>query len=136
MGWNTKSDGSGTTYKDKAKVKNLTSTDGDTVTLYAIWKAADGIINFHANNDSDKINTQEFIFDTDFNLKDNDFSKEGYEFVEWNTEEDGSGDSYNNKQLMHINHEDSYMTIDLYASSASDIICLKKATDFAPLVFA
>ncbi|MBQ3297887.1 MAG: InlB B-repeat-containing protein [Bacilli bacterium] len=115
IGWNTKSDGSGTTYKDKAKVKNLTSTDGDTVTLYAIWKAADGIINFHANDDSDKINTQEFIFDTDFNLKDNDFSKEGYEFVEWNTEEDGSGDSYNNKQLMHINHEDSYMTIDLYA---------------------
>ena len=136
IGWNTKSDGSGTTYKDKAKVKNLTSTDGDTVTLYAIWKAADGIINFHANNDSDKINTQEFIFDTDFNLKDNDFSKEGYEFVEWNTEEDGSGDSYNNKQLMHINHEDSYMTIDLYAiwDEEYDFIINKYSSDRTDMI--
>ena len=33
--WNTKADGSGTSYKDKQSVKNLTTTDGATVTLYA-----------------------------------------------------------------------------------------------------
>ena len=37
-GWNTKADGSGTTYSDKASVKNLTTTNGSTVTLYAIWE--------------------------------------------------------------------------------------------------
>ncbi len=37
-GWNTKADGSGTMYADKASVKNLTSSNGATVTLYAIWK--------------------------------------------------------------------------------------------------
>ena len=36
--WNTKRDGSGTSYKDKQSVKNLTSTDGKTITLYAQWK--------------------------------------------------------------------------------------------------
>lgn len=36
-GWNTKANGSGTSYSDKASVKNLTSTNGGTVTLYAQW---------------------------------------------------------------------------------------------------
>ena len=36
-GWNTKADGTGTTYADKASVKNLVSTAGGTITLYAQW---------------------------------------------------------------------------------------------------
>ena len=36
-GWNTKANGTGTTYKDKASVKNLTTKNGATVTLYAQW---------------------------------------------------------------------------------------------------
>lgn len=37
-GWNTNSDGSGTSYSDGASVMNLSSTSGDTVTLYAQWR--------------------------------------------------------------------------------------------------
>ncbi len=36
-GWNTKPDGSGRTYSDKGLVRDLTTKDGDTVTLYAQW---------------------------------------------------------------------------------------------------
>lgn len=36
-GWNTKADGTGTSYADKASVNNLSSTNGATVTLYAQW---------------------------------------------------------------------------------------------------
>lgn len=36
--WNTKADGSGTSYKNQEEVKNLSSKDGDTITLYAQWK--------------------------------------------------------------------------------------------------
>ena len=36
-GWNTESKGSGTAYADKAEVKDLTTTAGATVTLYAQW---------------------------------------------------------------------------------------------------
>ncbi len=39
-GWNTKSDGSGTSYSNKASVINLTSTHQGNVTLYAKWKLA------------------------------------------------------------------------------------------------
>lgn len=37
-GWNTKKNGKGKSYKNKAQIKNLTSVDGKTVTLYAQWK--------------------------------------------------------------------------------------------------
>ena len=36
-GWNTKANGSGTAYTNKQSVKNLSSTNGATVTLYAQW---------------------------------------------------------------------------------------------------
>lgn len=35
--WNTKADGTGTTYEDEEEVSNLTEVNGDTVTLYAIY---------------------------------------------------------------------------------------------------
>jgi uncharacterized repeat protein (TIGR02543 family) len=37
-GWNTKKNGTGKTYKNKASIKNLTSASGKTITLYAQWK--------------------------------------------------------------------------------------------------
>ena len=37
-GWNTKADGSGTAYNDRASISNLTTVDGQTVTLYAQWR--------------------------------------------------------------------------------------------------
>ena len=36
-GWNTKADGSGAAYSNGQSVKNLTATNGGTVTLYAQW---------------------------------------------------------------------------------------------------
>ncbi|MDU3180553.1 MAG: InlB B-repeat-containing protein [Lachnospiraceae bacterium] len=45
MGWNTEPNGTGTSYKDEQSVKNLTSVNGDTITLYAQWK-----INMYTNN--------------------------------------------------------------------------------------
>ncbi len=38
-GWNTKADGSGTSYINGASVKNLTTTNSGTVNLYAQWTA-------------------------------------------------------------------------------------------------
>ena len=38
-GWNTQADGNGTSYSDKESVKNLTTTNGGTVNLYAKWTA-------------------------------------------------------------------------------------------------
>ena len=47
-GWNTKADGSGTRYNNKASVKNLTTTDGPTINLYAQWVY--GTTNYEIND--------------------------------------------------------------------------------------
>ena len=64
-GWNTKADGSGTSYEDKASVKNLAAINGSTVTLYAQWKALSWKVTYH---DPDGINedlTQTVFYDSD-----------------------------------------------------------------------
>ena len=43
-GWNTKADGSGTTYKNGERVSNLTTKDGGDVVLYAQWTAMPVVI--------------------------------------------------------------------------------------------
>ncbi len=37
IGWNTQADGQGTSYTDSHSVSNLSSTNGDIITLYAQW---------------------------------------------------------------------------------------------------
>lgn len=48
-GWNTEADGSGTSYTDEREVKNLTDTDGGTVTLYAQWKPSTYAVALYPN---------------------------------------------------------------------------------------
>ncbi len=50
-GWNTKADGTGTSYANSASVTNLTSTNGATVTLYAQWKINQYNIDLNYNVD-------------------------------------------------------------------------------------
>ena len=45
-GWNTKADGSGTSYADKQSVKNLSATNNATITLYAQWTNEDVLVYF------------------------------------------------------------------------------------------
>ena len=49
MGWNTAADGTGTPYEDGASIKNLTTTDGATIDLYAQWKERTAMLDTGAN---------------------------------------------------------------------------------------
>ena len=49
VGWNTQTNGSGTSYSDKQSVKNLTATNGGVVTLYAQWKPYTLTIRYHGD---------------------------------------------------------------------------------------
>ena len=49
VGWNTQANGSGTSYSDKQSIKNLTATNGGTVTLYAQWKPYTLTIRYHGD---------------------------------------------------------------------------------------
>ena len=46
-GWNLNSSGTSTSYTDEQSFKNLTTEDGDTVTLYAQWEANTYTVKFN-----------------------------------------------------------------------------------------
>mgnify|MGYP004683655647 CR=1 FL=1 len=58
VGWTSASDGSGTSYADCQKVSNLTDRDGDTVIMYAKWKANRYTVTFIDGKTDKTIGTQ------------------------------------------------------------------------------
>ena len=79
-GWNTKADGSGTSYADKQSVKNLASTHGAKITLYAQWVKSTYTICFHANGGIGSMADVTVPYDTSYKLPANKFTYQGYTF--------------------------------------------------------
>ena len=98
-GWNIQADGGGTPYTDGQNVTNLTAIEGETITLYAQWRANSYTIKFDGNT-ADGGNTQDqaMTYDHAANLTPNGYTKTGYTFTSWNTQPDGGGTAYNNEQ--------------------------------------
>ena len=57
-GWNTAADGSGTPYTNTQQVSNLTTTNGDTITLYAQWEVEDTSLTVTLNKNINPIATE------------------------------------------------------------------------------
>lgn len=99
LNWNTKTDGTGTAYSDQQQVKNLTSTPGGMVTMYAQWKRLQAHLRFDGNAPSGATVTGSYN-PVAFNTYDpvtvpngvkNSFKCKGYIFIGWNTKADRSG---------------------------------------------
>ena len=79
-GWNTKADGSGTTYTTSAL--NLTAINGNTVTLFAIWSADAYSISYDLKGGSESSNPTTYNIETPtFSL--NNPTRSGYVFAGW-----------------------------------------------------
>ena len=98
-GWNTQADGKGTPYTDGQNVQNLTAEDGETIMLYALWTPYLYSVVFNGNSDTvtGTMGDQSFTYDVEQALNPNSYARTGYTFAGWNTEADGSGDSYANE---------------------------------------
>ena len=90
--WNTKPDGTGTSYKDKEEVKNLTSKDGGTVTLHAQWKPVDYKITYKGNGstggtEKTHLYNQKDVETNGYAVKTNkgytDFVRKNHTFMGW-----------------------------------------------------
>lgn len=88
-GWNTKADGSGTSYAAGANY-----TGNAAVTLYAKWTAITYTVSYNANNGSGTMANQTKTHGTDLTLRTNTFTRTGYDFKNYNTKANGSGSSY------------------------------------------
>ena len=80
-GWNTKADGSGTAYANKASVKNLTSKDGSTIKLYAQWTPKTYTLTYNGNGGTTP-DAQTALYDSVWgNLAVS--TRTGYDFTGW-----------------------------------------------------
>ena len=82
-GWNTKADGSGTAYADKASVKNLSSTNGKTITLYAQWKKTKYTITYKLNSGKNNANNPASYYVTTATITLKNPTRTGYTFAGW-----------------------------------------------------
>jgi len=114
-GWNTKADGSGKSYADKASFKNLTSKNGSTVTLYAQWKVNTYTISFSANGGTGSMASVKATYGKAVTLKACSMKKSGKFFAGWNTKADGSGTSYADKASVKNLTTVNGKTVVLYA---------------------
>ena len=113
--WNTKADGTGTTYEDGQQVTDI-GANGETVTLYAMWvEDFRYTVAYNANGGTGSMESQEFQFGETKNLKTNEFTRTNYAFIGWNTKADGTGTKYEEGQSVKNLAQTSGDTITLYA---------------------
>ncbi|MDO4963115.1 MAG: InlB B-repeat-containing protein [bacterium] len=113
-GWNTASDGKGTSYSDKATVNNLTS--GTEITLYAVWEANTYTVKYDGNGSTSGTMTDELrTYDEEAKaLTENVYKRAGYTFTGWSTTTDGDVE-YEDKATVNNLTEENEATITLYA---------------------
>ena len=88
--WNTKSDGTGTSYNPDGNY-----TANAAATLYAIWKANTYTVSYDANGGTGAPTNQTKTYGTALTLSNITPSRNGYSFLNWNTNKSGTGTSYN-----------------------------------------
>lgn len=118
-GWNTKSDGTGTSYAagDKLKVAKATPN----VELYAKWKQVKkwtATIKYNANGGTGTIadSTSEVTDKDSIDIavkKIDGFTYSGYIFSHWNTKSDGSGTKYDPEKKLTV--KEGAPSVELFA---------------------
>ena len=105
----------GTKYynADGSSAKNWDKTSE--TTLYAKWTANTYTVTFNANGGSGTISNQSFTYDIEKALTANTFTRKGYEFTGWNTQANGSGDSYSDKESVSNLSATDGAIVTLYA---------------------
>ncbi len=82
-GWNTKANGSGKSYKNTEKVKNLTSKDQSTVKMYAQWKKIKYHIVYKTNKGRNNKHNPSVYDVTTGTIKLKSPTRSGYKFAGW-----------------------------------------------------
>ena len=89
-GWATSPDGSGARYAPGARW-----TANGTLTLYAQWTPGQASLTYDGNGATGgKTDPQNGVTDQKVNVRQNGFTRDGYVFVEWNTQPDGRGQAW------------------------------------------
>ena len=96
-------------------VTAISNTDYGDKIYYAKWTANTYTVTFNANGGSGEMQPQQFTCYTEQTLTQNSFTRVGYTFTGWNTEADGSGVSYSDKQEVENLTAEANGSVTLYA---------------------
>ncbi len=93
VGWNTKADGTGTTYSPG---QEFTMNSVTPVTLYAMWSANSYSVVYDRNAESAIGNAiaSSHVYNENFEITNKEYTRKGYTFTGWNTKADGTGTTY------------------------------------------
>ncbi|MBR4461211.1 MAG: InlB B-repeat-containing protein [Erysipelotrichaceae bacterium] len=122
VGWNTKPDGSGKAFNDPdnypVTVDDIEGKeDGDTIgILYAQWEPIEYTIKYDPNGGEGEMDDDDHRkYDTDYNLSTHLYTREGYNWVGWNTEPGRDGQEYTeNEEYRNLTKEDGGV-VTMYA---------------------
>lgn len=103
-GWDTERDAytinNDVAYKDGEKVTNLATEDGAVITLYAQWLKDVITITFAANGGAGSVPKQDEYKIGDKLPDAGALTREGFDFIGWNTAADGSGRHYGGGEVL------------------------------------
>ena len=92
-GWNTKADGSGDTYADKADFTNKSVKHGERITLYAQWKHVTKTLTYVSEHGTAPSAADVDIF-SEVTVAGAPANVEGYTFVGWRSDIDGLRETF------------------------------------------
>lgn len=118
-GWNTKREGTGTTYAAGAIFKVNAAT-----TLYAQWSPYTHTIAYDANGGTGAPANQIKKYGSNITLSSTKPVRTGYTFTGWNTKREGTGTTYASEQTYEADQNGG--TVILYAQWEVDNICAVK----------
>lgn len=115
IGWAKSASATTTAYDDGQSVKNLTTTSGGTVNLYAVWQANAYTIKFNKNGGTGTMANLAMTYDVAKALTANAFQRVNYKFVGWATTANATTATYSNKQSVSNLTATPDATVNLYA---------------------
>jgi len=99
-GWNTQSNGAGTSYTDGQYISNLTSDVNGQIELYAQWSPITYTVEYDGNGSTGgSMDNSSYKYDEEKALTANGFAKTGYTFTGWKNGDDTYTDEQSVKNL-------------------------------------
>ena len=100
-GWSTNPNGGGKKFKDEQIIKdNPTPKISEISTLYAMWKGNPYTIVFNSNGGTGKMSDMKCIYGKQYKLVKNRYKNAGRTFKGWNTKSDGTGEKYDDQEMI------------------------------------
>lgn len=120
VGWNTDKNASVALYTDEQEVSNI-GESGETVTLYAVWKANTYTVKYDSNGGNGSMANVSYSYGENKKLTKNTFTKSGYTFIGWNTNKDANAALYADEQEVDNLTKENNELIILYAIWEKDV---------------